>query len=185
MEKIFKQLPSTCIKVVFFGPESTGKTTLARTLAEVYNTSWVSEYARSYLEEKLSRSGKICTIEDMIPIAKGQINLENKNAQKANKFLFCDTNLISTQVYSEAYFSGWCDNRIIEANKENHYDKYFLTDIDVPFEQDLLRDRPDRREEMFMAFKSTLHKYSLEYTLLSGPHDARVKCVLETLNFHK
>ena len=52
MEKTLNQQPSTCLKVVLFGPESTGKTTLARQLANHFDTLWVPEYMREYLQEK-------------------------------------------------------------------------------------------------------------------------------------
>ena len=51
MEKQLKQEPANCIKVVLFGPESTGKTTLSRHLARYYNSVWVPEYARAYLQD--------------------------------------------------------------------------------------------------------------------------------------
>ena len=182
MEENLKQHSSSCIRVVFFGPESTGKTTLAKSLSAAFKTSWVPEFARKYLEEKLIRTGKTCAAEDIYPIAKGQMRLENKAVQKADRFLFCDTNLISTEVYAKAYFDGWCDTRVIEANKVNHYDTYFLTDIDVPFEQDLLRDRPHKRQEMLAAFKTALKEHNIAYTILKGSVEARVSQVTDYLN---
>ena len=82
MEENLKQLSSSLVKVVMFGPESTGKTTLAKALAEHYNTQWVPEYAREYLEEKLKKTGEICAPEDIYPIALGQIKLENQAIKK-------------------------------------------------------------------------------------------------------
>ena len=181
MEENLKQLPSSCVKVVFFGPESTGKTTLAEALASVYQTKWVPEFAREYLEDKLERTNEICAPEDIYPIASGQMQLENTLAKQANTFLFCDTNLLSTQVYSEAYFDGWCDTRLLEANKVNHYDIYFLTDIDVPYEEDLLRDRPHQRQEMLAAFKNALNEYKITYVILKGSHEARILQVTDYL----
>jgi nicotinamide riboside kinase len=141
----------------------------------------VPEFAREYLEEKLERTGKVCTREDIYPIALGQMKLENEAAQQANTFLFCDTNLLSTEVYAKAYFDGWCDTRLLEANKVNHYDIYFLTDIDVPFEQDLLRDRPHQRQQMLAAFKTALNEYNITYVILKGSHEARILQVKDYL----
>ena len=50
MEKTPKQTNCDCLKIVLFGPESTGKTTLAKQLAAHFNTEWVPEYMRTYLE---------------------------------------------------------------------------------------------------------------------------------------
>ena len=181
METRLNQLKSNCIKVALFGPESTGKTTLAQALAKHYNTTWVPEFARTYLEKKWHKSQEICAPEDILPIAIGQLKLENEAVKRANKFLFCDTTLLSTQVYSEAYFDGWCDKKVVQANKENQYDIYFLTDIDVPWEKDLLRDRPNQRQEMFCKFIATLVQRNQPYTLLNGSHEERMKCAFEQL----
>ena len=104
MEKALKQQPSNCIKVVLFGPESTGKTTLAKQLAGHYNTVWVPEYMRKYLQDKLDTKQKTSEPEDIFPIAEGQMMLENKLAKKADKILICDTNLLETKVYAQIYF---------------------------------------------------------------------------------
>ena len=77
MEEKYKQEPSNCIKVVLFGPESTGKTTLSRQLARYYNSVWVPEYARAYLQNKWNNERKICDSDDLLPIAEGQMRLEN------------------------------------------------------------------------------------------------------------
>jgi nicotinamide riboside kinase len=106
---------------------------------------------------------------------------ENKAAQQANTFLFCDTNVLTTEVYAKAYFDGWCDTRLLEANKVNHYDIYFLTDIDVPFEEDLLRDRPHQRQEMLAAFKNALNEYKITYVILKGSIEARILQVTDYL----
>lgn len=73
MEKELEQQSANCIRVVLFGPESTGKTTLSTALAKHYNTVFVSEYAREYLQKKWDQQKAICSKEDLIPIAKGQI----------------------------------------------------------------------------------------------------------------
>jgi nicotinamide riboside kinase len=67
MEEKLRQEPSNCIKIVLFGPESTGKTTLSKQLAAHYNTYWVPEYARSYLQDKWNVEGKTCEPEDLVP----------------------------------------------------------------------------------------------------------------------
>ena len=82
MEKNLKQITSGCLKVVLFGPESSGKTTLSRELSKYYNTFWVEEYAREYLQKKWNNEKKVCELSDILPIAVGQIKLENEFAKK-------------------------------------------------------------------------------------------------------
>ena len=60
MEKTLEQEHSDCIKVVLFGPESTGKTTLSKALADHFDTLWVAEYAREYLQNKWDLEQKTC-----------------------------------------------------------------------------------------------------------------------------
>ena len=174
MEEKLKQQPSDLIKIVLFGPESTGKTTLAKQLAKHYNTHWVPEYAREYLQKKWDDEGKICELEDLIPIAKGQITLENQLAKQTNKILICDTDLLVTKVYSEAYFDGFCDPLLEKYALQNTYDLYFLTGIDVPWIPDDLRDRPNERVKMFNLFKTALEKYHRTFVILEGNQEKRL-----------
>ena len=96
MEKNFRQIPSNCKKVVLFGPESTGKTTLAKQLAAHFKSDWVPEYAREYLQQKWDETKEICTKEDLPVIAAGQMALENQKASTTDTILFCDTDLLVT-----------------------------------------------------------------------------------------
>lgn len=174
MEEKLKQQPAKCIKVVLYGPESTGKTTLSRHLARHYNSIWVPEYAREYLQDKWNNERKTCEPKDLLPIAIGQMVLENKLAQKTNTVLICDTDLLETKVYSETYYSGSCDSLIEKYALENTYDLYFLTYIDTPWEADDLRDKPHERELMFRAFEQELIKQNRPYVLLKGDRRARL-----------
>jgi len=175
MEKQLKQEPANCIKVVLFGPESTGKTTLSRHLARYYNSVWVPEYAREYLQNVWNNERRTCEPKDLVPIAIGQMTLENDLAKKTDSVLICDTDLLETKVYSEAYYSGTCDPILDKYAIENTYDLYFLTYIDVPWEADDLRDKPNDREDMFKAFEDALKKYNRPYVLLKGNKRERLK----------
>ena len=175
MEKNLKQISSNCLKVVLFGPESSGKTTLSRELANYYNSYWVEEYARDYLQNKWDKEKKTCELKDIIPIAYGQINLENKFSKKASNLLICDTDLLETKVYSETYYNGFCDPLLEKHAIQNKYDLYILTDIDIPWFKDDLRDRPNNRKEMFNSFKEALIKYKRPYILVSGDLNNRIQ----------
>ena len=182
MEKELTQDPINIVKIVLFGPESTGKTTLSKQLARHYNTVWTPEFAREYLQKKWNNERKTCEKEDLIPIAIGQMNLENKLGKKADKLLICDTDLLETKVYSEKFYGGAVDIKLSEAVDKNKYDLYLLTYIDTPWEEDDLRDRPEQRLEMFTAFENTLKKYKKNYILLKGDKETRLKNATEAID---
>jgi len=175
MEKTLEQLPVNLIKIVLFGPESTGKTTMSELLAKHYDTVWVAEYAREYLQNKWNNERKTCEDSDLIPIAEGQIALENNLALKADKILICDTDLLETKVYSEEYYGGYVHTELDKYALKNKYDLYLLTNIDTPWEADDLRDRPDKRQEMYNAFENTLIKFKRPYIKLNGSIKERLQ----------
>ncbi len=182
MEEKLRQQPSNSIKVVLFGPESTGKTTLSKELAQHYNTLWVPEYMREYLQEKWDASKQVCTYDDLLPIAIGQMKLENELAKTSNKILFCDTNLLELKVYSEVYYEGVVPEIINKISLENVYDLYLLTYIDTPWIPDDLRDKPQEREEMFMRFQESLEQYNLPYITLKGDKKSRLKKAITSID---
>lgn len=186
MEKTAQQTQSQLIKVVFYGPESTGKTTLAKTLAKQYQTQWVPEFARDYLQKKYDKTGKPCEPSDIMPIAEGQMALENQQAKISNQYLFCDTNLFETYVYARVYFPDKDFSRLKFMALSHDYDYYFLTDIDTPWKADDLRDKPNERQEMFDIFKNYLIKYDKKFCILKGHLDQRISKVnkiLQTNNY--
>lgn len=167
MEEKLKQHPSTCLRVVIFGPESTGKTVLAEQLAVHFNTVWTPEFSRLYAEEKVANNETL-SYNDVLPIAIGQMALENAMIKKANKVLICDTNLLETKVYSKFYYDGKCPEIVQKFALQHTYDLYFLTYIDLPWEADNIRDKPLERKEMFEAFEQALIKNKKRYVLLKG-----------------
>jgi NadR type nicotinamide-nucleotide adenylyltransferase len=182
MEKTLTQDTSRCLKIVLFGPESSGKTTLAKQLAAHFDTQWVPEYMRTYLEHKWETTHKTIEKEDVLPIAKGQIANENAISKPVDTVLFLDTNLLEIKVYCEYYYKGCCPSEIAEAALEHHYDYYFLTGIDIPWVNDILRDRPDDREEMFRIFENELIQNKLPYTVLKGSKVERSTNAINIIN---
>ncbi len=181
MEENLRQQQTNIIKIALFGPESTGKTTLSQQLAEHFETVWIPEFAREYLQTKLKKFGTVCDPEDMLPIAIGQTKLENDILSIANKFLFCDTNLMVTKVYSEAYYN-FCDPILDHAAKNHNYDLFFLTDIDMPWEKDDLRDSVENRDKFFDIFYNSLIENKKPFIKLSGTKENRLKKAISTIN---
>ena len=182
MEEKLKQRPSACFRVVLFGPESTGKTTMAKQLATHFKTIWVEEYMREYLQEKWDLKKEVCKPNDILPIAIGQMNLENEKVGLADKVLICDTNLLELVVYSKAYYNDFCEPSLLKHALNNWYDLYFLTNIDVPWEADNLRDKPQDREGMFIKFKSALQLYKKPFIELKGNENERFETAVSAIN---
>ena len=182
MEKTLKQKPVNIIKIVLFGPESTGKTTISQKLAKHYNTVWVPEYARDYLQNKWNNHRKTCESNDQLPIAYGQIALENDLAEKADKILICDTDLLETAVYFENYYEKVVDEKLKEAALENTYSLYLLTYIDTPWEEDDIRENPHIREEMFATFEKALKKHNRPYIILKGSIKKRMETAIAKID---
>jgi NadR type nicotinamide-nucleotide adenylyltransferase len=174
MEQTLEQRKDSLKRIVAFGPESTGKSTLVSSLARAYNTTFAMEYMREYYTQHQVREPFYSIPEDLLPIATGQIALENQAAKSANNLLFCDTNLLQLEVYANYYF-GECPAKISEAVKRHSYDLYLLTFIDVPWQKDQLRDRPLAREKLFVIFEQTLQKHKLPYVVLKGDEVSRVR----------
>jgi NadR type nicotinamide-nucleotide adenylyltransferase len=157
------------IKVAITGPESTGKSSLAEQLADHFQTLFVPEYAREYIDN-LHRP---YVYEDILEIAKGQLNNENKICQKASKIIFCDTDLIVTKIWSEHAYKK-CDSWILENIQSQPYDLYLLMDIDLPWEYDPQREHPHMRNYFFNLYKEELSSRNLHYNIISGTGELRL-----------
>ena len=182
MEEKLKQIKSSCKKVVLYGPESTGKTTLSIELAKHFKTNWVPEYAREYLQNVWDNEKRICEPKDILPIAIGQMKSENELSIKSKSLLICDTNLFETMVYSKYYYGGNCDPLLEKYALKNDYDLYLLTDIDIPWEKDDLRDKPNERKESFEIFKNELVKNNLSFEVINGTRIERLKKAINYIN---
>ena len=174
MEENLRQQPTNILRITTYGPESTGKTTLARELAAHFNTTWIVEFARDFLIEILDKEGRICEEKDLLPIAIGQVAIENEALKRANKYLFCDTNALVTKVYSDIYYDQ-CSPELLEAADKHHYDLYFLTDKDIPWEDDGLRDSAEYRDTAFEIFKKNLIAFNKPYIQISGNREERLE----------
>jgi len=181
MEEKLRQKKSNCVKVVLFGPESTGKTTLSKQLALHYKSFWVPEFSRAYAEEKL-KEDTLLTKEDVLPIAIGQMKLENSYSEKSKDILFCDTNLLETKVYAECIYDGYCPDVLKESIMNTHYDVYLLTDIDIPWQYDAVRSSDKDRKKMFAHFKNELDALKLPYIMLSGNKESRLNKAIQHID---
>lgn len=165
------------IRVGIIGPESTGKTFLARALATEYNEPWVPEYAREYL----TNLGRPYVQSDLLEIARGQLKLEANISKQANRLLFLDTDLHVIKVWSD-YKYGVCDPWILQQMQLHYCDIYLLTFYDVPYEDDPLRENPDERPQLFDIYERLLKDCGQHYHVVQGTHQRRLDEVTRYIN---
>jgi len=180
MEKTDKQTQGNIIKIVLTGPESTGKSTLAKQLADHYNTVWVEEYLRDFAEKKYSE-GKELVYSDNLLIAQGQIDLENEGIKRANKFIFCDTDILQTVIYSFEYYNK-VQPELENLLQNSNTDLYLLLNLDVSWQDDPLRDKPNERDEIFNLIESNLIKYNKKYTIIKGEGNIKLNNAISIIN---
>jgi NadR type nicotinamide-nucleotide adenylyltransferase len=170
-------------RVCLVGAESTGKTTLARSLAAHYQTVWVAEYGREYSERKLAAEGGYAfTSEEFTHIAATQCEREDEAARRANKILICDTDAFATSLWHRRYLHA--RSLAVEAIAAAHRcpDLYLLTDVNTPFEQDGTRDGEAIRHWMHETFMQELTAQQRPFAFLSGSHQERLACAVALLD---
>ncbi|MBT1702989.1 AAA family ATPase [Chryseosolibacter indicus] len=161
--------------ICFYGPESTGKSTMSVRMAQLYNTEFVPEVARELI------TSNDFTVDDIIRIGYAQTERVKEKRKVANKMLFCDTDVITTEIYSYHYL------RIIppvlfDLEKEVAYDYYFLFNTDTPWVADHMRDLGEKRVEMYNVFKAELDKRRIPYPLVTGNYEEREQFLQHAIN---
>lgn len=166
-----------CYRVVLTGPESTGKSTLAKQLAKHYQTNWVEEYARTYIQQIDRLYGE----EDLLPIAQGQVAAEDKAITKKPAIVFFDTSLIVLKVWSDFKYQQ-CNPWIVEQLKNRHYDLFLLCDTDVPWAFDPQREHPNERQAIYQRYLSELNFYQKNFVSISGTEEVRLKKAIKLID---
>lgn len=164
--------------IVIIGPESTGKSTLCKQLSTQYNCDYLPEFSRAYLEGFTQEY----SYEDILIMAKGQLKSEKVFSPNA-PFAFIDTNLLIYKVWIEEKYQltiDWIEEEILQSK----VDHYFLCDIDIPWEEDPLREHPDEndRKRLFDRYHELVMKTGVPYIILHGNEDQRLLEVLSYLN---
>lgn len=163
--------------VALVGPESTGKTTLARRLAELLGGVWVPEGARLYVDRRRAR-GVDAPLgpDDVAGIAHVQIGMEDDGARQAAPsgapLVVRDTDLVSTVVYARRYV-GACPRWVEDAARARRADLYLLCDVDVPWGPDAGQRDPSGadprvRQDLRDAFAGTLAEFGCRWAPVRG-----------------
>jgi NadR type nicotinamide-nucleotide adenylyltransferase len=156
-------------RIVVTGSECTGKTTLALELARNFGAPCSGEFVREYLNGKAA----VLTAVDVIPIAVGQIAVEDRAIEEAAGLVIHDTDLLSTVVYARHYY-GFCPEWIVEKAQQRRADLYLLLHPDVPWVADgLQRDRPEQRDHLHAQFRSALKDLDARFVDITGSWEDR------------
>jgi NadR type nicotinamide-nucleotide adenylyltransferase len=181
-------------KIVIIGPESTGKTTLCEQLAQHYNTLWCPEYAREYL----LTNGTKYSYDDLLAIARGQVELEEKYSQLAknipvltpqsslithHSLLFIDTDMYVMKVWCEFVF-GKCHQFILEQIEKRNYDLYLLCNTDLPWTADALREYPDpeTRQILYQLYKDEMLHQPVPWIEITGDSEQRLQKAIQSVD---
>jgi NadR type nicotinamide-nucleotide adenylyltransferase len=167
--------------VVISGPESTGKTELARDLSEKFGTVYVPEYAREYIE----RLNRPYTYADVEQIAKHQAFEEHHYKSKAsNGLLLFDTWFIITKVWFDLVY-GKCPEWIIPHIQSTQINLFLVCNTDLPWIPDPVRENGgEKREQLLQRYCSEIRSFGFKYEVINGTGKARVENAIKALALH-
>ena len=164
-------------KIAIVGPESTGKSTMSIALAKHYNVAWVPEYARYYCASLTAD----CTLQDEVNMFHGQVALEDAVIETtASDFIICDTTFLTVKIWSDEML-GETPKIVLDALKTSPYDLYLLLDIDLPWEEDPLRDFPHMREHFMEVWHKELKALDANYVVIDGI-ETRLQNAIEAID---
>lgn len=161
------------MKFAFTGPESSGKTTLSKAIAEKIQANYYPEFSREYLNK---RNGTY-TKKDLDEIALGQFELINQIDKKDQVY---DTEMLVIQIWSEFKYHS-CSELILNLVQQQQIDHYFLCSPDIPYEEDPLRECPEQRDELFDIYLNKLTTYKVPFSIIKGTPSERIEKTLEII----
>lgn len=165
------------VSICIYGPESTGKSTLTKQLAEYFDACYVEEYAKEVIE---NNKGDI-RYEDMEKIISGHHSKICLAAASLTPIFFVDTDAITSEIWSEELFGKKTDNISYYIQNQN-FTHYLLLDVDIDWQDDIHRFRPDNRVEFFNICRQRLELYHRPYTIISGKGNIRLQNAINVVN---
>lgn len=161
-------------RIAILGPESTGKSVLTKSLAQHFNTDFVEEYGRTLYEEQ---NGNL-DLYDFKLISQRRQELEDKAVRIANKLLFCDTEDITTMIFSKMYhphnyyFLNYFFQGVLSAKP---YDLYILLRPDCDEVQDGTRLFLNDRWNHYSIIRECLCRKGVNFVEVGGSWENRLR----------
>lgn len=171
--------------VVFLGAPSTGKTTIAKRMANEYKTVWMPEYGREYWEQH--QTERRLSLKQLVEIAEGHLEREEYLLYQANQYLFTDTNALTTFMFSQTYHKTALPKLVQLATfASSRYDLVFLCDVDIPYDDTWDRSGDVNRQIFQKQIIGDLLTRKTPFFVLSGDLETRVSKINNVLSkFHK
>jgi len=162
-------------RIAIIGPESSGKTTLAKELSGKLNAILIEEYSREYF--KFHDYSK-CSLTDLEIIAQNQF--DNSNISKENSFLISDTEMLTMEIWAKDKYAK-VPNLISQLRKHQYFDLYILSKPDFPWEYDSLRTDFNRRDHLFEMYKQEIAASNYQFLIVKGDISNRISSVIDYL----
>jgi HTH-type transcriptional regulator, transcriptional repressor of NAD biosynthesis genes len=162
-------------RICLLGGESSGKSTLAESLAKYFGTVHVPEYGRELWE---ARAGVLHFV-DLRQIAEHQVAREEQAARRAVRYLFCDTSPLTTLLYSQFLFNQV--DPVLEEMADRAYDLTVLCEPDFAFVQDGTRQVASFRLQQHAWYRQELGRRGIYYLPVTGRVPERVAMVAAAL----
>jgi len=161
------------------GPESSGKTTLAKALVKELDAILVPEMARAFLEKQ---GGSYVQL-DLLKMAELQRNALKEAIKKASHhaFVIADTDLTVIKIWSEEKF-GTVDPMLEQWYTEESFDLYLLCSPDMPWQFDPLRENEFDRDRLFNRYVAELERRRRNYVIVKGNAESRLEYALKTVD---
>jgi NadR type nicotinamide-nucleotide adenylyltransferase len=170
--------------VVFLGAPSTGKTTLAEAIAKKHKTTWMPEYGREYWEKH--QVDRRLTPEQLVELAEGHLRREDRQLYSAYKYLFTDSNALTTYIFSMYYYNAVHDQLKVLADEcQKRYDLVFVCDTDIPYDDTWDRSGNGNRQIMQKMIIADLIWRKIPFHIVNGSVEERIKQVDQVLLGHK